>query len=577
MLLDECIPLQGRVIVLPKETRQLQLHEICVDSHDAQWDEETGELSQRGNFSAVAESFSSLKHAGVNATILTGATERDCGDLIYHTDGDLEYRNPNASPYASVYRAAPCSLLGGVGGFMEVMQEARRVGMKVLVEISSSVSASHPHRRYSPLLLHFEDGEGKKQVFYGGDNRGLLPQEMAVLNFRKLETWQLFVDDVKLWFKKFGIDGVRIANAQEVPQLLCVDTTALSRKDADGQFHYAAQDIVMGEVIVPHSSSLAGYWSLASLAAFASSPCSSFRSVSSLAPLPGRLSYANPFYIKLCRSIWLESPDFFIIGECWDQLQQLRHLQDAYLYYSSSLPSSSSLMPFSPSPAAVAGGGGGGVLGTGGACREDALFNAHLPSEGSCWYNESLLLSSLAPSAQSIVPSLLAISGVLPQMYLLPNLLPSLLGKRQPLIPVCPSSTPPRRERTFEEGEEAAGDQKAWTGRGDTSVSFSFKGEEKNREQQRQSRPEWEANLSIRDIQGKIPVYSISPSFLFSALFAINQFLPRGSILLQVSSTPPTCSRTFFAHADTHSFSLSLSLSCPFFLSFFLSLSPQVT
>lgn len=28
--------------------------------------------------------------------------------------------------------------------------------------------------------------------------------EMALLNFRKLETWQLFVDDVKLWFKKFG-------------------------------------------------------------------------------------------------------------------------------------------------------------------------------------------------------------------------------------------------------------------------------------------------------------------------------------------------------------------------------------
>lgn len=57
-----------------------------------------------------------------------------------------------------------------------------------------------------------------------------------------------------LLFFSQGIDGVRIANSQELPQLLAVDTSALSRKDADGQFHYSAQDIVMGEVGTTPSS-----------------------------------------------------------------------------------------------------------------------------------------------------------------------------------------------------------------------------------------------------------------------------------------------------------------------------------
>ncbi|KFH03473.1 putative glycogen synthase, partial [Toxoplasma gondii VAND] len=412
-LLDECIPLQGRVVVLPKDSRNLQLHEVFVDSHEAQWDEETGKLTQRGNFACIAESLPTLAEAGVTATLVSGVMERDSGDVVYDVDGDFDYANPDASPFASVCRAAPCGLLGGVGGFLEVVQEARRVGMKILVQMASGVSASHPHRRYASHLLHFEDADGKKQILYGGETLGVLPQETAILNYRKLETWQLFIDDLKMWIKKFGIDGVRISNAQELPQILAADAHALSRKDADGQFHYAAQDIIMGEVVVPHSSSLGGYWSLASLGAPSFSALASFRSASSLLSVPAGFAYANPFYVKLCRSVWLESPDFLFIGECWTELEQLRHLQDMQATHATQASPLESL-----------------GLGTTPAVSE-------LPGHRS---GEIPTLASLSATEFSVVPSLLVSSGIVPQMQLFPTVLPAVLGKKPAILPLCPSS-----------------------------------------------------------------------------------------------------------------------------------------
>ncbi|CBZ50111.1 granule-bound starch synthase WX-TsB protein,related [Neospora caninum Liverpool] len=459
-LLDECIPLQGRVVVLPEETRNLQLHEVFVDSHEAQWDEETGKVIQRGNFACIAESLPTLADAGVTATLVTGVMERDCGDVVYDSDGDFDYNNPDASPFASVCRAAPCGLLGGVGGFMEVVQEARRLGMKILVQMATGVSAAHPHRRYAPHLLHFEDADGKKQVLYGGETLGVLPQETAILNYRKLATWQLFIDDLKMWIKKFGIDGVRIPNAQNLPQLLVADAHALSRKDADGQFHYAAQDIIMGEVVVPHSSSMGGYWSLASLGV-SSLALSSFRSAASLLSTPGGLVYANPFYVKLCRSVWLESPDFLFIGECWTELQRLRQLHETH---------AAPLPPLGLAAPAV------------------AALDGHGRSSG-----DVLTLASSSVSEFSVVPSLLVSSGIVPQLHLFPTVLPAVLGKRQPVLPICPSSS-----EGFSCGEAAA----------------------------------------LRQTQLQMPLLPAPPRVLFSTLFAMHHNLPRGAVLIQASCTP---------------------------------------
>lgn len=66
-----------------------------------------GEPSQRGNFSAVAESFASLRRAGVNAAILTGATERDSGELSYHADGKHYHWNKTTDSRAAACQISP--------------------------------------------------------------------------------------------------------------------------------------------------------------------------------------------------------------------------------------------------------------------------------------------------------------------------------------------------------------------------------------------------------------------------------------------------------------------------------------
>lgn len=160
-------------------------------------------------------------------------------------------------------------------------------------------------------------------------------------------------------------------------------------------------------------------------------------------------------FLQLCRSIWLESPDFFILGECWNQLQYLRQTQDGFLCTQSVPPNMVGALASPTGMAAGRAGGGGG----GG----DFLPEGYPPlfSDNKQFLipeNRSLLLSSLSPSTYSVVPSLLAMSGILPQMFLLPNLLPSLLGMWLCLCR-CVFVSREEKERTATRQKQG----KAWT------------------------------------------------------------------------------------------------------------------
>ncbi|CDJ44845.1 glycogen synthase, putative, partial [Eimeria tenella] len=283
----------GRVIVLPEGYRELQPHEIFVDQHEAQWHEETGALTQRGSFEGVASSAKSFSNFRINCLFVGGAQERDTGLPLYTRLDDVAYENADASPFASPCRGSPCALLGGAPGFFELVQECHREGMKVVVDVSTRVSASHPHRHYLPLMLLHEDAEGKANYLYGGETRGIRRGETALLNYRKVASWNRFVLDVLAWIKKFGIDGVKLLDSATAPEVLLPNSRALSRRDADGEAAYSPEDIITGQVVVPGTQNKTGYWSLAKSARF----------------------YPNPFFVKLCRSVWAECPDFLVFAE----------------------------------------------------------------------------------------------------------------------------------------------------------------------------------------------------------------------------------------------------------------------
>ncbi|XP_026190458.1 uncharacterized protein LOC113146656, partial [Cyclospora cayetanensis] len=89
------------------------------------------------------------------------------------------------------------------------------------------------------------------------------------------------------------IDGIKLQDSCSAPEVLLSDSRALTRRDTDGQTAYSAEEIITGQVVLPGTQNRTGYWSLAHTARF----------------------FPNPFLVKLCRSVWAESPDFLVLAE----------------------------------------------------------------------------------------------------------------------------------------------------------------------------------------------------------------------------------------------------------------------
>lgn len=60
----------------------------------------------------------------------------------------------------------------------------------------------------------------------------------------------------------------------------------------DGVNAYTAKDVMDGLIVVKNENY--GYWNTNMME-----------------------NYANPFFIKMCKTIWETIPNFMIVGECW--------------------------------------------------------------------------------------------------------------------------------------------------------------------------------------------------------------------------------------------------------------------
>jgi starch synthase len=70
------------------------------------------------------------------------------------------------------------------------------------------------------------------------------------------------------------------------------DLDELTRKDIDDECAYTPEDLMNGEIVIRNENH--GYWNSTS-----------------------KDTYANPFFVKLCRALWAMNPQFMVIGECW--------------------------------------------------------------------------------------------------------------------------------------------------------------------------------------------------------------------------------------------------------------------
>lgn len=200
----------------------------------------------------------------------------------------------DASLFAVTCRCTPNEMNGGAPGFRLLLEEAKRVGIKVVVDSFIRVSSSRAHRKYEPHFLYHINSEGKKRVLYGRGGRASSYEDTVQLNYRKVDCWDLMVEDMKVLSNVYDVDGLRLKNCQTWPPILTPDLDELQRRDADGTCHYSIMDRLCADVVVPFSEDACGYWGT-----------------------PSVRSWANPFLVKIAREIWRDRPEFLLLGECF--------------------------------------------------------------------------------------------------------------------------------------------------------------------------------------------------------------------------------------------------------------------
>ncbi len=236
----------GRVIVQPK-TRAECIHELSTSS-----------LS----FAGMAACLRDLQRNGVTTLYVSGASAGPSVDEL--TD-----------------RRLPSVSAGGSEGFAELLTEAKRVGVTVIVDIDHRVSAASHARRYSSMMAHRMDASRRFPVPMEGHDGLHMPfPKCALLNYRRKEVWDELVQDALSWCSR-GADGVRLASSHCTPLILRSDATELGRVDPDGQQHYKVSEIFEGAVCLPptNESVTFGYYGTDAL-------------------------YPNPLLIKIAMSAW---------------------------------------------------------------------------------------------------------------------------------------------------------------------------------------------------------------------------------------------------------------------------------
>lgn len=221
-----------------------------------------------------------------------GTLERDNYPLENKYTGNVDFRKDDASPLAAVDRSRANRMLGGDEGLHRIVQRAKENKVKIIVDSLARISSSRHHRKYKDLLLNYLDEDGRRHICYGTDGQAQKFEDTAMLNYRKLDAWNLLIEEVLQFAQKHGVDGIHLDNGQAWPQIMEPDVEELTRLDCDGVPCYSPEDLMNGEVVIRNENF--GYWNSNNME-----------------------TYANPFFVKMAKKLWLENPNFMIIGECW--------------------------------------------------------------------------------------------------------------------------------------------------------------------------------------------------------------------------------------------------------------------
>jgi len=147
---------KGRTIVLNKDIQNLSAHEVFPDLIKAEIDKNQGRITKRGNFKTLESKLEEFHKRFINCLYIMGALERD-NNIAYdeETGKAIDIANTDASPMAITNRSSISSLLGGEEDFKSLVNKAKSLNMKIIVDSLCRISSSRSNRKYRNVLLRF--------------------------------------------------------------------------------------------------------------------------------------------------------------------------------------------------------------------------------------------------------------------------------------------------------------------------------------------------------------------------------------------------------------------------------------
>ena len=118
---------------------------------------------------------------------------------------------------AAIDRSTANRMLGGDQGLSQIVRTAKQHHVKIIVDSLARISSSRHHRKYKDLLLHYLDSDGRRHICYGTDGQAQKFEDTAMLNYRKIEAWELLIEEVVKFTKKHDVDGIHLDNGQAWP------------------------------------------------------------------------------------------------------------------------------------------------------------------------------------------------------------------------------------------------------------------------------------------------------------------------------------------------------------------------
>jgi hypothetical protein len=103
-------------------------------------------------------------------------------------------------------------MLGGKPGFFNMMLAAKKENIKIIIDCLARISSSRHDRKYRNLLLHYLDIDGHRNICYGTDGHATKYEDTAMLNYRKIESWDLLIEEVISFATETRIDGIHLDN-----------------------------------------------------------------------------------------------------------------------------------------------------------------------------------------------------------------------------------------------------------------------------------------------------------------------------------------------------------------------------